>query len=182
MKSRVLVPLIVVVIMTAAFAQEISKGTKIEVRTKTLVSSDRNYAGDPVDATLARDVVVNGKVIAHEGDPARCIVAFADPSRGGRSGSPGSVALRLDTIETPEGTYHVSTSQYTRQGQGRGRSPFPSGGGISVDSAGGIQRQSPFPSPETNGVSFGGGGEAIIPPEIVITFKAAAISKLVPKN
>ena len=183
MQARVVLPLFLVVVATA-FGQDIPKGAKIGVRTKTLVSSDQNYAGDPVDAVLASDLVVSGKVIAHEGDTARCIVAFAEPSRSGKFSSPGSVALRLDTIDTPEGTYHLSTNQYTRQGQGSGRSPISpgSGGGISVDSVGGIQKQSPFPTHETNGVSFGGGPEAIIPPQILITFKAVAISKLVPKN
>jgi hypothetical protein len=167
------------------FAQDIPKGAKVSIRINSLVSSDRSVAGDPVDAVLASDLVVNGKVVAREGDVARASVSFADPSRSGRFSTPGSVAIRLETVETSEGTYHLSTNQYTRQGQGRGRSAIPGGpgGGVSVDSVGGIQRQSPFPVPDSSGVNIGGTGpEAIIPAQSVITFKTAAISKPVPKN
>ena len=167
------------------FASDIPKGNKISIRTGELISSDRNVAGDSVDAVLASDVVIDGKVIAREGDKVGASVAFADPSRSGKFSSPGSVAIRLDTIETPEGTYHLSTNQYTRQGQGRGRSAIPGGpgGGVSIGSVGGIQRQSPFPTPDPSGVSIGGSGpEAVIPPQSVLTFKTSGISKLVPKN
>ena len=185
MKARAFLPLFLVVITANAFAQDIPKNIKISIRTNSMVSSDRSTAGDPVDAVLASDLVVNGKVIAREGDVARATVSFADPSRSGRLSAPGSVAIRLETIETSEGTYHLSTNQYTRQGQGRGRSAIPGGpgGGVSIDSVGGIQRQSPFPAPDSSGATIGGTGpEAIIPPQSVITFKTAAISKPVPKN
>jgi len=184
MKSlRLGLPLLLFV--SIVFAQDIPKGTKVSIRTTSIVSSERSVAGDPVDAVLANDLVVNGKVIAREGDVARASVSFADPSRSGQFSAPGSVAIRLDTVETSEGTYHLSTNQYTRQGQGRGRSAIPGGlgGGVSVDSVGGIRRQSPFPAPDASNVNIGGTGpEAIIPPQSVITFKVAAVSKPVPKN
>ena len=184
MKARVLLPLLLIGIVSLAFAQEIPKNFKVSFRVNTLVSSDRNVAGDPVDGVLAGDLVVKGKVIAHEGDPVRASVAFADPSQSGRFASPGSIGIRLDTIETPEGTYHLSTNQYTRRGVGRGSSPVGGiGGGVSIDSVGGIGRQSPFPNTDPSQVSIGGSGpEAVIPPQSVLTFKTAAISKPVPKN
>ncbi|HZQ69971.1 MAG TPA: hypothetical protein VFA68_15710 [Terriglobales bacterium] len=180
---RLGLPLLLLV--SQIFAQDIPKGFKVSIRTNSLISSDRNVAGDPVDAVLASDLAVGGKVIAREGDPVRASVAFADPSRSGRFSAPGSIAIRLETIETAEGTYHLSTNQYTRQGRGRGSSPIPGGpgGGVSIDSVGGIHRQSPFPTPDASGVNIGGTGpEAIIPPQSVITFKTSAISKPVPKN
>lgn len=185
MKYRSILPLFLFAVTLNIFAGDIPKGNKISIRTGELISSDRNVAGDSVQAVLASDVVVNGKVIAHEGDKVGASVAFADPSRSGKFSSPGSVAIRLDTIETPEGTYHLSTNQYTRQGQGRGRSAIPGGpgGGVSIDSVGGIQRQSPFPVPDASGARIGGTGpEAVIPPQSVITFKTSSISKLVPNN
>ncbi len=185
MKNRFILPLFLFATALNLFGSDIPKGNKISIRTGALISSDRNVAGDNVDAVLASDVVVNGQVIAHEGDKVGASVAFADPSRSGKFSSPGSVAIRLDTIETPEGTYHLSTNQYTRQGQGRGRSAIPGGpgGGVSIGSVGGVQTRSPFPVPDSSGVSVGGSGpEAVIPPQSVLTFKTSAISKLVPKN
>jgi hypothetical protein len=185
MRTRVSFVVLLVALVSSTFAQEIPKGFKVRIRTNTAVSSDRNVAGDPVDAVLAEDLAVKGKVIAHEGDPVRASVAFADPSRSGRFSEPGSIAIRLDTIETSEGTYHLSSNQYTRQGQGRGRSAIPGGpgGGVSIDSVGGLHKQSPFPTPDASDVNIGGTGpEAIIPPQSLITFKIAAVSKPVPKN
>ena len=164
---------------------DLGRGTKITVRITTMVSSDRSMFGDPVDAVLIDDLVVKGKMIAAKGASARGVVASATPSTRGRAIIPGSVAIRLETIEGTDGTYHLSTNQYTREGHGQSRSPFPAGstGGISIDSVGGVRPQSPVPEVDPNSVSISTGGpEAIIPAESVITFRAAAISPPVPKK
>jgi len=167
------------------FASDFGRGAKITVRTSTTVSSDRSMFGDPVDAVLVNDLVVNGKLVAPKGSSAHGIVSAADRSTTGRATLPGSVSIRLETIDAPGGACHLSASQYTRQGRGRSRSPISSGssGGISIDSGGGIQAQSPVPVQDPNGVSLATGeAEAIIPAESIITFKAAAISCPAPKN
>lgn len=160
-------------------ATDIPRGAKITVRTSNAVSSNRSVFGDPVEAVLVNDLVVNGKVIAVSGALVHGVVSSADPSTSGKFSSPGSVAIRLETVETSEGTYHLSTNQYTRQGRGRSRSPLgDAGGSVSIGSVGGVQTQSPFPVPDPNGVSLGSSGpEAMIPANSVITFKTAAISK-----
>ena len=167
------------------FATDIPRGTKITVRTNTMVTSDRSFVGDPVDVVLVNDLVVNGKLIARKGAAAQGTISAVEPSTRGKVDLPGSVSIRLETLETPEGTYHLSTNEYTRQGRGRSRSPIPqgTGGGISVDSVGGVQRQSPFPVPDATAVTLATGGlEATIPPESIITFKVAAVSSSVPKK
>lgn len=167
------------------FASDFGRGAKITVRTSTTVSSDRSVFGDPVDAVLVNDVAVNGKLIAPKGSAVHGIVSVTDHSITGKSTLPGSVSIRMETIDAPGGACHLSASQYTRQGRGRSRSPIPSGssGGISIDSVGGIQAQSPVPIQDPNGVSLAtGGAEAIIPADSIITFKAAAISCPGPKN
>ena len=162
------------------FAGDFGRGAKITVRISSTVSSDRSTFGDPVDAVLVNDLVVDGKVVARAGSVARGIVSGADASQRGKPPRPGSVSIRMDTIETPDGTYHLSTNQYRREGRGGSRSPLPgrTGGGISIDSAGGIQPQSPIPQlGDPNGVTMAAGGlEAIIPAQSILTFKAAAIS------
>jgi len=167
------------------FAGDIPKGTKVAVRTSDMVISNRSLAGDSVDAVLVDDLVVKGKVLAPRGSAAHCVVTSADPSRGGKFPLPGSVSIRLDTVETSQGTYHLSSNQYTRQGKTRGGSRFPAdtGGGISIGSAGGVQAEPRFPLPDPGNVSIATGGpEAIIPAQSVITFRVAAASSLDPKN
>jgi len=178
--------LIVLLAASCLFASDNGRGAKITVRTNTSVSSDRSQFGDPVEAVLVNDLVVNGKVVAPRGSPARAIVSAADPStNSGRNSFPGSISIRLDTVETPEGIYHLSTNQYTRQGRGRSHSPLSGGtvGGISIGSVGGVQTQRPVPVQDPNGVNLSSGSlEAIIPADSVITFKAAAVSSPSPKK
>ena len=187
---------VILVAAVSLFATDIPKGTKITVRTRTNVSSDYSQFGDPVEAVLASNLVINGKVIAPEGAIAHGVVSGATLSqRNSKFPSPGSVSIRLETVETREGTYHLSTNTYIRQGSGRGsRSPIPgpstgssipTGGGISIDTVGGIQRQSPFPTPDgSGGVTLGSasGPEAIIPENSIIIFRTAGVSKPVPGN
>jgi hypothetical protein len=168
------------------FAGDFGRGAKITVRISTTVSSDRSTFGDPVDAVLVNDLVVNGKLVAPKGSPAHGTVSAVDHSVTGRTTLPGSVSIRLETIDAPDGTYHLSTNQYTREGRNRSRSPLGKGstGGISIDSVGGIQPQSPIPvQNDPQGATLATGGlEAIIPAQSIITFKAAAISRPGPRN
>jgi hypothetical protein len=166
-------------------ASDFGRGTKITVRLNTAVSSDRSRFGDPVEAVLLDDLVVKGKVIATKGAIAHGIVSSATPSMRRRTTVPGNVAIRLETIEGTNGTYHLSTNQYSREGHGQSRSPFPGGSsaGISIDSVGGVRPQSPVPDMDPNSVSLSTGGpEAIIPAESIVSFRAAAISEPVPKK
>ena len=161
------------------WAGEKLKGSKIMVRTTTQVSSDQSMLGDPVEGVLVNDLVVNGKLIAPSGASVRGTVSEATPSRRGKTEMPGSVSIRMETIETSEATYHLSTNEYTREGRGRSQSPFGSSrGGVSVDSVGGVRPQSPIPNlGDPNSVTIASGGlEAIIPSQTIVTFKASAIS------
>ena len=175
-----LLPILIVV--SNLWGGDSSRGAKVRVRTNTMVSSDRSLFGDPVDAVLVNDFVFDGKVIALEGALAHGSVSSATPGRSGRLPSPGSVAIRLETVETSHGTYHLSSNQYTRQGKSS-RSPIATGGGesISVDSVGGVQTQS-GPVTDPSSVTLGGGPEAVIPSQSVITFKVIAISSPAQKN
>src|SRR5437763_8331538 len=81
-------------------ASDFGHATKITVQISTTVSSDRSTSGDPVDAVLMDDVVVKGKVIATRGAMARGVVSSATPhTTTSRTTVPGSVAIRLETIE-----------------------------------------------------------------------------------
>lgn len=158
------------------FADEIPNGTKIAIRTSAVVSSNRSEAGDSVDAVLADDLVVKGKQIAPQGAVAHVVVVYADPSRGGKMPWPGTVSIRLESIETSQGIYHLSTNQYTRRGHGGSGSTVERGVGISVDSVGGVQRQPGRPLPDASSVNVTSDPEAVIPAQSVLTFKTAGVS------
>jgi hypothetical protein len=164
------------------FGDEIPSGTKIVIRTNTMVSSDQSQSGDPVDAVLADDLIVKGKRIAPEGAVAHAIVVYADPSRGGKMPLPGSVSLRLESIETSQGIYRLSTNQYTRQGHGRPVTTPIGGAGISIDSGGGVHRQPTPGLPDSSSVSVTSNPEAVIPAQSVITFKTSGVSRPKPKD
>ncbi|HEY7098113.1 MAG TPA: hypothetical protein VH437_15410 [Terriglobales bacterium] len=165
------------------FAGDFGRGSKISVRISDTVSSDRSLIGDPVDGVLVNDLSVNGKLIAPAGSRAHGIVSAAEHSVQGKATFPGSVSIRLETIDTEKGAYHLSTNQYTREGRGRSNSPFPGGSttGVSIDSVGGVHPHSPVPQlPDPTEITVATGGlEAIIPAQSVLTFKAVSIA--VPK-
>jgi hypothetical protein len=165
------------------FGDEIPSGTKIVIRTNTMVSSDQSQSGDPVDAVLADDLIVKGKRIASEGAVAHAIVVYVDPSRSGKVPLPGSISIRLESIETSQGIYRLSTNQYTRQGHGRPVTTPIGGRGISIDSSGGVQRlPTTQPLPDASSVSVTSNPEAIIPAQSVVTFKTSEVSRPQPKH
>ena len=163
------------------FGDEIPSGTKIVIRTNTMVSSDRSQSGDPVEAVLVDDLIVKGKRIASKGAVAHAIIVYADPSRSGRAPLPGSIGIRLESIETSQGIYHLSTNQYTRQGHGRPVTTPIGGVGISID-PGGVQRQPTQPLPDTSSVSVTSNPEVVIPAGSVVTFKTSGVSRPQPSH
>ena len=184
MKKTCLGLMVVLLASMPGWAGDNLKNQKITVRTSTFVSSDRSMMGDPVDAVLVNDLVLNGKVIATKGAAVHGIVSGATPStRNGRAAVPGSVAIRIETVEGTDGTYHLSTNEYTREGHSRG-GPMDGGArsGVSIDSVGGIHPQSPVPTMDPTSTTISTGGlEATIPPG-VYSFKGYAMSSPDPKK
>ena len=179
MRSLRFSPILVVFLASALFASDFGRGAKVTVRTETTVRSDQSTFGDPVDVVLVNDLAVNGKVIAPRGSVAHGTVSSVERSVRGKASIPGSISIRLETIDAPEGKYRVTTNPYTREGKGRSNSPFPdsSTGGVTIDSTGGVQTRSPVPTQDDPGsLSVSTGGlEAVIPVGTVITFKASTI-------
>ncbi len=161
-------------------ASDLGRDAKITVRTSTTLRSDRSTPGDIVSVVLVKDFVVDGKLIAPKGSRAEGAVYSSSGARRDPKGeivAPGFISIKLERIDAPGGTNHLSTNQYTRQG--RGRAPIPGRStGISIDSVGGVQPQSTIPLPDDpTGISVAGGPEAIIPAQSIISFKVAAISR-----
>ena len=180
--SSLAILLLTLVPSALAAGSDIPKGTKIDVRITTLINSDSVTPGDQFEATLNRDVVINGKTIAHEGDTARGRIDMSDPGPSTINGSQsaGMLVIRLTEIETKDATYNFTTNTYTRQGHGRTRTmPRPS----IADTIGGMGRPTNPPDIDVGGnIGAGSGPAALIPAGSVVSFRTATASKTVPKN
>lgn len=113
-----------------AAAQTIPAGTRVSVRMGQQISSGTAKVGDRFDATLTRDLVVDGRTLAKEGAPARGKVTLAKSS--GRLHAPGQISVRLTSVEVNGKMVSVSTGSYHLQGKSHTKSNVTKIGGGTV--------------------------------------------------
>lgn len=124
MTSRAAKTLIAVVALACvAAAATLPAGTHVTVRTTSAISSGTAHSGDNFDATLTKDIVVNGKTVAKAGAPVRGKVTYVRPS--GRLSKPGLVTVRLTSIDGQA----VHTTAVSRQGKSHTKSNVTKIGG-----------------------------------------------------
>jgi hypothetical protein len=109
-----------ILLALAATAQTIPAGSTITVRVGSEISSGTAKAGDRFDATLSRNLVVNGKTLARAGAPARGKVTSAKSS--GRLHAPGELALRLTSVQVNGRMVPISTRSYFAKGKSHTKS------------------------------------------------------------
>src|SRR5258708_6556286 len=109
-----------ILLALAATAQTIPAGSTITVRVGSEISSGTAKAGDRFDATLSRNLVVNGKTLARAGAPARGKVTSAKSS--GRLHAPGELALRLTSVQVSGRMVPISTRSYFAKGKSHTKS------------------------------------------------------------
>src|SRR2546430_17685814 len=118
----------VLLLMAAvAAAQSIPAGTKVTVRMGSGINSGTARSGKKFDATLARDLVVNGKTLAKAGAPAHGKVTYAKSS--GRLHDPGELSLRLTSVEVNGRNVPVSTTAFHAKGRSHTKSNLTKIGG-----------------------------------------------------
>ena len=117
----------VLLLLTMAAAQTIPSGTRVTVRMGQEISSGSATAGEKFDATLTRDLVVNGRAIARAGAPVRGKVTYAKSS--GRLHAPGELTLRLSSVEVNGKMVPVSSSAYHAKGKSHTKSNVTKVGG-----------------------------------------------------
>jgi hypothetical protein len=155
-------------------AGSIPAGTHVTVRTGSEISSGSAHAGQTWTGSLARDVVVNGKTVAHRGDEVTGKVTSAKSS--GHLHAPGQLTLRLTSIHGQP----VSSSAYYRKGKSHTKSNVTKIGGGTAAGAliGGLAgggKGAAIGAAAGAGAGTGvaaatGKKEAVIPAETVITF------------
>ena len=97
----------------------VPKGTAITVVTEQSVSSKDAKVGQPVTGTVAKDIVVGGKVVIPKGSAAKLSVSVVQAS--GRLSTPAKLYLRLRTITVKGESYTLATSSSGRTEGGKGK-------------------------------------------------------------
>jgi hypothetical protein len=101
----------IVALATVAAASTIPAGTPVTVRLTSAITSETAQAGQPFEASVARDVVAQGKTIVRAGAPVKGKVTHAKSS--GRVHAPGQLTLRLTSVDGQP----VQSSAVRRQGK-----------------------------------------------------------------
>jgi hypothetical protein len=172
----------VTLLALVATAQSIPAGSAITVRVGSEISSGTAKAGDRFDATLARNLVVQGRTLAKAGAPARGKITSAKSS--GRLHAPGQLGLRLTSVQVNGRMVPVSTRSYFAKGKGHTKSNATKIGGGAAAGAliGGLVGGGKGAG--IGALAGGGAGtgvaaatgkqEAVIPAEAALTFTTIA--------
>src|SRR5581483_5951404 len=99
-------------------AIELPQGTNIRVRLDQDLGSKISNPGDSFQATVADDVMVDGKTVIEKGARADGEVVDAKPL--GRFKGGAALAVKLDRVTTRYGSYPVETSSISRAENGKG--------------------------------------------------------------
>ncbi len=116
----------------------IPAGTELRVRLDQDLGSKISHAGDSFSATVADDVVVDGRTVIPRGAEAEGTVIDAKGLGHFKGGA--LLELRLERVKTRWGSYPVSTSTMERAEKGKGKRTglFAGGGGAFGAIVGGL--------------------------------------------
>ena len=103
----------------AEAAETVPKGTVISVVTDQPVSSKVAKVGQPVSATVAKNVTVGGKVLIPKGSAAKLSVSGVQAS--GRLSTPAKLYLHLTSVTVKGQRYTFATSSAGRTEKGKGK-------------------------------------------------------------
>jgi hypothetical protein len=153
-------------------------GTPIRVRLDQDLGSKISQPGDSFSATVADDVLVNGKVVIPK--EARADGAVIDAKPLGKFKGGALLAIKLERVHTRWGSYPVATSTIDRAEKGKGkRSAALIGGGAGLGAligglAGGGKGAAigalAGGGAGTAGSAFSGNKQIILPAETLLTF------------
>jgi hypothetical protein len=121
-RIRAVAIFLVLISMVPVLAQAggtIPTGTPIPVVTDQSISSKDAKIGQPVAGTIAKDVIVGGKVVIPKGSAAKLSVSSVQTS--GRLSTPAKLYLRLRTVTVKGKTYSFATSSAGRTEKGKGK-------------------------------------------------------------
>ena len=97
----------------------VKTGTDIRVTIDQDVSSKDSNVGDPVSASLAAPIVVEGSVVVAQGSKVSGKVTTAKSA--GRFKGGAELAITLTSIDVNGKRYSIQTSTFSEEGKGRGK-------------------------------------------------------------
>jgi hypothetical protein len=183
-RSLKIAPILLMAVI--AGAQTMPAGTHLTVRTDSQISSGTAKAGDRFSANLANDLVVEGKVLAKAGAPAKGKVTYAKSS--GRLHDPGELTLRLTSVEINGKAVPISTSGFHAKGKSHTKSNVTKiGGGAAAGALIGALAGGGKGAAIGAGVGAGAGTgvaaatgkeEAVVHAETAVTFTTTTAAKM----
>jgi hypothetical protein len=94
---------------------ELPTGTALSLTLATSVASDTSRAEEPIRATLAKPVLVDGSVVLPTGSEVKGLVVSAEPS--GRVKGRASIAIRFDRVSAWNDEYRIRTATIAREAE-----------------------------------------------------------------
>jgi len=163
----------------AAAAIELPAGTSIRVRLDQDLGSKISQPGDSFTATVADDVVVDGKTAIARG--ARADGAVIDAKPLGKFKGGAELVVKLERVTTEYGSFPVSTSSIQRAETGKGKrtAVFAGGGaglGALIGGLAGGGKGAAIGALAGGGAGTAGGAmtgnkQIVLPAETLLTFK-----------
>ncbi len=173
----------------APVAVELPAGTNIRVRLDQDLGSKISQPGDSFTATVADDVVVDGKTVIARGSRADGAVIDAKPLGKFKGGA--ELVIKLERVSTSEGSFPVSTSSVAQAEKGKGkRTAVFAGGGAGLGAligglAGGGKGAAigalAGAGAGTAGGAMTGNKQIILPAETLLTFKLEQPVRIQPR-
>jgi hypothetical protein len=154
-------------------------GTNIRVRLDQDLGSKISQPGESFTATVADDVVVDGRTAIARGSRADGTVIDAKPLGKFKGGA--VLAIKLERVTTTYGSYPVSTSsvQHSEKGKGKRTAAFAGGGaglgaligGLAGGGKGALIGGLAGAGAGTAGGAMTGNKQIVLPAETLLTFK-----------
>jgi hypothetical protein len=98
----------------------IPAGTQLTVRLDNPLDSERNQVGDTFHGSLSNPIVLDGETVIPSG--ADVVGRVADVKSAGRFAGNSVLTLELTSLSMNGRTYNLQTNQWTRAGNGEGKS------------------------------------------------------------
>jgi hypothetical protein len=160
----------------------LAAGTAIPVRTLGLISTKTATNGAPFEATLEKELVVDGELIAARGANVTGVVVNSDP--GGKVKGVASIALALTSVQTSVGKVKISTASVAKDAKSTvkkdvTRGAIMTGAGAAIGAIAGGGRGAAIGAGVGAGAGVGTammtkGAAAEVPAETPLTFTLAA--------